>query len=328
MKIALGMGPEPNLISAFGTQCGVEHAVGFFSLQPKPDLAIDHEDQPFSRPSLAAKKAEYESKGYQLSVIESRPPREQIMLAQSGRDEEIEVVCEFIHNMGAAGIPVWCPAWMPVHFVIRTSEVTPTRGGAKVTSFDLEEFEKNAQPHGHGEITEEEQWDSLKYFLERVVPVAEEAGVRLAMHPDDPPLSPIQGVARIISSVDNYQKMVDLVPSPANGIGLCQGNFGLMTDDLPGVIRHFGEQDKINFVHFRDIQGTPEKFVEAFHDDGKHNMADCIRAYRDVGYEGVGRPDHFPRMTYEDFEDEYEIERLFAIGYMKGLIDAVYSEGD
>ena len=248
------------------------------------------------------------------------------MLALPGRDEEIEIACEFIRNMGAVGIPVWCPAWMPVHFVIRTSENTPTRGGAKVTAFDLEEFEKTAPPHDYGEITEEEQWANLKYFLERVVPVAEEAGVKLAMHPDDPPLSPIQGVARIISSIDNYQKMLDLVPSPANGIGLCQGNFGLMTDDLPGAIRHFGEQKRVHFVHFRDIRGTPEKFDEAFHDDGKHSMAECVRAYRDVGYEGVARPDHFPRMTYPGFEDEHEIERLFAIGYMKGLIEAAYSE--
>ena len=328
MNIALAIGPEPDAISAFGTQCGVEHAVAFPSLEPKPDLGLDHDDQPFSRKSLAAHKAAYESNGYQLSVIESRPPREKIMLALPGRDEEIAVVCEFIRNMGAVGIPVWCPAWMPVHFVIRTSFGIPTRGGAEVSGFDLQEFEKTAPPHEQGEISEEDQWDNLRYFLERVVPVAEEAGVKLAMHPDDPPLSPIQGVARIISSVDNYQKMLDLVPSPANGIGLCQGNFGLMTDDLPGVIRHFGEQGKIHFVHFRDIRGTPEKFDEAFHDDGQNDMAECVRAYRDVGYEGVARPDHFPRMTYADFEDEHEIERLFAIGYMKGLIDAVYSERD
>lgn len=328
MKIALGLGPEPDAKSAFGTMCGVEHAVGFFSLQPKPDVGIDHDDQPFSRPSLAAYKKAYEGNGYQLSVIESRPPREKIMLGQPGRDEEIEVVCEFIRNMGAVGIPVWCPAWMPVHFVIRTTEEATTRGGAKVTAFDLEEFEKTAAPHEHGEISEESQWDNLKYFLERVIPVAEEAGVKLGMHPDDPPLSPIQGVARIISSVDNYQKMLDLVPSPSNGIGLCQGNFGLMTDDLPSVIRHFGEQGKIHFVHFRDIRGTPEKFDEAFHDDGKHDMAECVRAYRDVGYEGVARPDHFPRMTYPGFEDEHEVERLFAIGYMKGLVEAVYSESN
>ena len=160
------------------------------------------------------------------------------------------------------------------------------------------------------------------------MPVAEEAQVRMAMHPDDPPLSPIRGVSRIMSSVENYQKLIDLVPSPMNGIALCQGNFALMTDDLPGVIRHFGGQQKIFFVHLRDVRGTAEKFEEAFHDDGQTDLAACMRAYRDVGYEGVGRPDHFPRMTYGDFEDEHEIERLFAIGYMKGLIDAVYSEAN
>ena len=178
--------------------------------------------------------------------------------------------------------------------MIRTSSEIPTRGGAKVTGFDLAEFNKTHPAGEHGEVTEEDQWDNLKYFLERVVPVAEEANVKLAMHPDDPPLSPIQGIARIISSVENYQKMVDLVPSPANGIGLCQGNFGLMTDDLPSVIRHFGEQQKIHFVHFRDIRGTPEKFDEAFHDDGKHDMAACVRAYRDTGVRGSRPPRPFP----------------------------------
>ncbi len=326
MKIALALGPEAGAVSTFGTQCGVEHAVGTFALDPLPGKPIEDEAQPFSRTSLARFKAQYERMGYQLSVIESRPPMEEIKLARPGRDEEIAVVCEFIRNMGAAGIPVWCPAWMPVHFVIRTSSTIPTRGGAMVTGFDLEEFNKTHPPGEHGEITEENQWDNLKYFLERVVPVAEEAGVKLAMHPDDPPLSPIQGVARIVSSVENYQRMVDLVPSPVNGIGLCQGNFGLMTDDLPSVIRHFGEQKKIHFVHFRDIRGTPEKFDEAFHDDGKHDMAACVRAYRDTGYEGVARPDHFPQLTWEDFADTHSMERLYAIGYMRGLIEAVFSE--
>jgi len=325
MKIALAFGPEPSAVAAFGTQCGVEHAVGTFSLDPV--AGAGPEAQPWSQPSLARAKAAYERLGYQLAVIESRPPMEQIKLAQSGRDAEIEVVCDMIRNMGAVGIPVWCPMWMPVHHVIRTSFDIPTRGDAMVSGFDIETFNSTAGPIEHGEVTEQDQWDNLRYFLERVVPVAEEAGVKLAMHPDDPPLSPIQGVARIISSIDNYQKMVDLVPSPAHGIGLCQGNFGLMTDDLPGAIRHFGEQGKIHFVHFRDIRGTPENFVEAFHDDGKHDMAACVRAYRDVGYEGVARPDHFPRLTHGDFADEHYMERLFAIGYMMGLIEAVHSEG-
>ena len=93
------------------------------------------------------------------------------------------------------------------------------------------------------------------------LPAAEQAGVKLAMHPDDPPLSPIRGLGRIMRSVDNYQRLLDIYPSPVNGIGLCQGNFTLMTDDLPAVIRHFGRQKKIFFVHFRDVRGTPDNFV-------------------------------------------------------------------
>jgi len=152
-----------------------------------------------------------------------------------------------------------------------------------------------------GIVTEEQLWDNLQYFLDRVVPVAEEAGVKLAMHPDDPPLSPIRGLGRIMRSVENYQRLLDMAPSPVNGIALCQGNFALMTDDLPGVIRHFGAQGKIFFVHLR---------------------------YRDIGYDGVCRPDHVPTMEGDrnDRPGYSSIGRLFAIGYLKGLREAVYAE--
>ncbi len=120
-------------------------------------------------------------------------------------------------------------------------------------------------------------WDNLQYFLEKIIPVAERAGVKLAMHPDDPPLSPIRGLGRIMRSVENFQRLIDLVPSPVNGITLCQGNFALMTDDLPGVIRQFGKQGKIFFVHLRDVRGTPEKFEETFHDDGQTDLLACLQ---------------------------------------------------
>ena len=113
-------------------------------------------------------------------------------------------------------------------------------------------------------VEEEQQWENLRYFLQWVVPVAEEADVKMTMHTDDPPLSSIRGVVRIMSSIDNYQRIVDLVPSPANGIGLCQGNFSLMTDELPAAIRQFGEQKKICFVHLRDVRGTPRSSPKHF----------------------------------------------------------------
>ena len=135
------------------------------------------------------------------------------------------------------------------------------------------------------------------------------------------------GVAVWKIPVENYQRLIDLVPSPMNGIGLCQGNFALMTDDLPSVIRHFGKQGKIHFVHFRDVRGTPEKFVETFHDDGQTDLLECLRAYRDIGYEGVLRPDHYPKMGDEGYKDELTLARFFAVGYIKGLREAVYGKG-
>jgi mannonate dehydratase len=148
------------------------------------------------------------------------------------------------------------------------------------------------------------------------------------MHPDDPPLSPLRGVARIMSSIDNYQRLLDLVPSPVNGIALCQGNFTLMTDDLPGAIRKFGKQGKIFFAHFRDVRGNVYHYEETFHDEGKTDMLECMRAYKDIGFEGVLRPDHVPTMEGDsnDNPSYSAIGRLFAIGYIKGLREAVYGK--
>lgn len=324
MKIALHMSPEGlGITSTLMKQCGLTHAVAGISLQPIPGAS--EEEQPWGYPALMGAKETYERNGFEMSVIESRPPMEKIKLGLPGRDEEIEVVCALLRNMGKAGIPVWCSMWMPILGVLRTSYVIPSRGGAQVSGYDHDQL-CNEPLTEYGLVAEENQWENLKYFLECVVPVAEAADVKMAMHPDDPPLSPIRGVARIMSSLENYQRMIDLVPSPANGIGLCQGNFSLMTDDLPAAIRHFGAQEKIFFVHLRDVRGTPEKFAETFHDDGQTDLAECLRAYRDIGYEGVCRPDHYPKMGDASSDDSHHMAQLFAVGYLKGLREAVYSE--
>ena len=151
--------------------------------------------------------------------------------------------------------------------------------------------------------------------------------MRLALHPDDPPISPVRGLGRIMRSVEAFERVVELVPSDVNGITMCQGNFALMTDDLPGLIREFGSRDKIHFVHFRDVRGTSEHFVETFHDQGPTDMLACLRAYADVGYEGVLRPDHVPTLHGEsnDRPGYAFLGRLHAVGYIEGLREAAYA---
>jgi mannonate dehydratase len=323
IKIAEMIAPTPSPIWRLAKQAGVDHAVG--GLPTAADLSGNEGICDYL--PLLRMKQRYESAGFSLDVIESRPPLNNAKRGLPEGEAEIDNTCKLIENMGRLGIPVWCYEWMTDFNWLRTNISTPSRGGSVVTSFD-NTLMKDAPPTDHGPISEEKLWETLEHFLKRVLPVAEKAGVKLAMHPDDPPLSPIRGVGRIMRSVENYQRLLDIVPSPMNGITLCQGNFTLMTDDLPKVIRHFGEQKKIFFVHFRDVQGTPEKFEETWHDAGKTDMLATMRAYRDIGFDGVLRPDHVP--TVEGDSNEHagysSFGRLYAIGYIRGLRQAVYAE--
>jgi mannonate dehydratase len=212
-------------------------------------------------------KQRFADAGLNLSVIESSPPMNLIKLGLPGRDEEIEQICEMLTNMGAAGIGVWCYNFMAVFGWLRTSTSTLTRGGALVTSYDHALMETGPLTE-FGTVSEERLWDNFASFLECVVPVAEQARVKLALHPDDPPISPIRGIARIFTSVDALKRGLELVPSEWNGMTFCQGTITTMGANIPEAIRFFGGQQKIHFVHFRDIRGTANRFVETFHDDG------------------------------------------------------------
>lgn len=318
LDIAEFIAPTPSPLWKLAKQAGIDLAVGglpFEDLKPGEGLC--------DYAPLKRMQDRYETGGFKLAVIEARPPLNLAKRGLPGRDAEIAVVCTLLENMGRLGIPVWCYEWMTDFNWVRTNMATPSRGGSVVTSFDLKEVPENLTDGPP--IDEEALWVNLEYFLRRVLPVAEKAGVKLSMHPDDPPLSPIRGIGRIMRSVANYQRLIDLVPSPMNTITLCQGNFTLMTDDLPAVIRKFSKN--ISFVHFRDVRGVPEKFEETWHDAGQTDMLACMKAYRDIGFDGVLRPDHVPTVEGDSNENAgySSFGRLYAIGYIRGLRQAVYA---
>jgi mannonate dehydratase len=320
IEIAEDLPSTPTPLWKLAQQAGVTHAVGRFFGPER--CAGEH---PWDYRPLLSMKQSYQDGGFSLDVIEDRPPMEKIKYGQPGRDEEIGFVCRLLENMGKLGVPVWCYEWMAGFNGVRTSTTTVSRGGSLVTSYD-HALAQQMPPPDSGPISEEALWENLGYFLERALPVAEQAGVMLSMHPDDPPISPLRQVGRIMRSVENYQRLLERYPSPMNTITLCQGNFSLMTPDLPGVIRRFGRARTISFVHFRDVRGKVEKFEETWHDDGQTDLLACMRAYKEIDYHGVLRPDHVPTVEGDsNLRAGYSsYGRLFAIGYIRGLRQAVY----
>jgi len=270
---------------------------------------------------LAAIHARAAGFGLRLSVIEGYLPLDKIILGQAGRDGQIEEISRLIVHMGRLGISVLCYNFMLADWT-RTDVNVVTRGGAITNAFDLSRMRDRMVPADR-RVTAEQLWDNLEYFLRRIVPVAETSGVKLAMHPDDPPLPELMGSAQIMHEPAAFGRLAQLVPSPANGMCFCQGTFAEMGVDIPATIRRLAPL--IHYVHFRDVRGTAEKFEERFHDDGQTDMAAAMRAYHEVGYHGVMRPDHVPRLEGEEGDGSgYSmLGRLFAVGYMRGLMHAV-----
>lgn len=260
--------------------------------------------------------------GLDVGVIEGCVPiSDATRLGRDGRDEEITRFKQYLRNLGKLGVPVVAYDWMAGKRWARTSTAIPIRGESLTTGYD-DDLMKNAPDQELAPVDAEELWQGLEHFLNEVVPVAEEAGVKLALHPDDPPIDTLRGVDRIVTSPENYDRVMETYDSEHNGITFCQGNFAAMGVDIPKTIRYFG--DRINFVHFRDVMGDNEHFVETWHDDGPTDMRACIEAYRKVSFEGLARPDHVPTMVGEENSNPgyMTLGRLYAVGYMKGLLEA------
>ena len=319
MKLALMLRPEDRDRWVLARQIGVNHAIVSLSRVLSKVAPEKYHD------TLMKIKATYEASGLSIAGVESHPvAAEKIKLGLPGRDEEIANYCAVIEALGKVGIPMCCYNFMAGIGWYRTKVEIPARGGALASEFD-NRIAKRQGLTRWGKISEEKIWDNLTYFLKRIIPVAEKAGVQMALHPDDPPLSPLRGIGRILTSGEAFRRVLQIVPSPVNGIAFCQANFKLMGEDIREQVREFGEQGKIFFVHLRDVLGTRERFRETFHDNGPTDMAEMLKLYQDVGFHGPIRPDHAPTLADESNERPgYAMQgKVFAIGYIKGLAQAL-----
>jgi len=305
----------PDRMWDFAAQMGVSSVVGRMPDGHMEETARDID-------ALAAMRKAYADRGFTLDVIEPAPPNQKLKRGVPGRDEELETMVALIRNMGKLGIGTLCYNWT-VHFNwVRNRFDIRERGGALTCGYRHADWPQD-EPSEIGDLSRETLWDGLSYMLKALVPVAEEAGVNLALHPSDPPVPEIRHIGRIGISVADFDRVLSLVSSPRNGITMCQGTFALMDDcpNIPAAIRHFGSA--IKFVHFRDVRGVKTDFHETFQDNGPTDMAECIRAYDEIGYDGPARVDHVPTLAGEptDTPGYALLGRLYAVGYLKGLLE-------
>jgi mannonate dehydratase len=267
--------------------------------------------------------------GLRVPVVESGPAIDRIVSGKDGWRAQTREWVRSIAHLGRLGVEVVCYNFMPQvlddAMVVRTDLAARTRGGALTTAYRARDLVGKEAPNSDVGVSFEQMQENLRRFLLAVIPTAEACGVRLAMHPDDPPFSPIWGYPRVMSSVQSFDWLLDLHSSPMNGITFCAGCFGELGVDVPALVRRFAE--RIHFVHLRNIRGAPKDFIETFPDDGDLSITEILRALQASDFDGYVRPDHAPRLACEPAGVEgYGFQgHLFTVGYLRGLLDAIQS---
>jgi len=291
--------------------------------------------------------AEVDAAGLRLAVVESIPVHEDIKLGRPTRDRLIDHYCESVRQVGAAGVPVVCYNFMPVFDWTRTDLALPLADGSTALAYDDAALARIDLSRGTGDlpgwatayssselaallaayrdVDGERLWEHLAYFLERVIPVAGEVGVKMAIHPDDPPW-PIFGLPRIMTDGDALVRLTRLVDSPSNGVTFCTGSLGAAPEnDLPAIVRRLG--GRVHFAHCRNVKVTGERtFQESPHPSryGSVDMLEVIRALHDVGFDGSMRPDHGRMIWGETGRPGYGLfDRALGATYLQGLWEAV-----
>jgi len=355
MKLGLGLYSHMLTLEnfRFARQAGATHIVahltdyfGGSSRLPTASSggwgASDNRNKLWTYEQLRDLRAAINAEGLELAALENFDPSHwyDVLLDGPRKKEQMENVKTMIRHIGKAGIPV-----MGYNFSIAGVwghvQGPYARGGAESVGFlgkdGPEEtpipngmvwnmvYDANAPEGTIGTVTHEQLWDRLTNFLEEVVPVAEEAGVRLAAHPDDPPMPTIRGTARLVYQPKYYQKLLDIKPSQSNGMEFCIGSLAEMTEgDIYDVIDHYSKQGKIGYIHFRNVRGKVPHYEEVFVDEGDVDMIRALRILKKNNYEGVLIPDHTPQMTCDA---PWHAGMAFALGYMKAVITMLNAEG-
>lgn len=297
---------------------------------------------------IEALKQAVESHGLTLSVIESVPVHEDIKIGLPTRDKYIDNYKKTIVNLGKCGIPVVCYNFMPIFDWTRTSldfqladrsttlifeedvaeKMDPVSGELSLPGWDASyEKEEISELFNHyKQVDHEKLWENLEYFIKEIIPVAEEANVKMAIHPDDPPFD-IFGLPRIITNKENLDRFINLYDSPYNGLTMCSGSLGsISTNDFPEMLRYFGQKNRVNFVHARNVKRSGQKsFQESAHlsELGSIDMYEVIRALKDFNYRGPIRPDHGRMIWGETGKPGYGLyDRALGATYLNGLWEA------
>jgi mannonate dehydratase len=258
--------------------------------------------------------------GLKLSALENVPTNfyDHIMLNGPRRDEQIENMIFTVRNMARAGIPIFGYNWMPSH-VWRTPPAQ-IRGGALATAYDHALGSKYPLTHGR-EYSEEEMWENLEYWIKIITPVAEEEGIRLGIHPCDPPVDKLGGIPQLLRSFESYKRLIEIYPSDSNAIEFCQGTFSEMKDDIYEMIDYFVSRKKILYVHFRNVSSKVPNFYEEFVNTGYVDMYKAMKIYHKHNFDGFFIDDHVPH-THGDTPWGHR-GRAFANGYIQAMIEAV-----
>ena len=286
--------------------------------------------------------------GLEFEVVESVPVHEDIKLGKPSRDRLIANYQQNIRNCAAVGVKVICYNFMPVFDWTRTDTAMELPDGSTTLSFDAKAVAKIDLAQGislpgwdasykpaelkallaeYKDVGEETLWSHLEYFLKAIIPVAIEANVKMAMHPDDPP-RPIFGLPRIVKNRDDLARLLAIVDSPANGLTLCSGSLGAdLCNDIEALVREFGGRGRIHFGHVRNVKVEPDgTFYESGHRscEGSLDLARIMKAYHDVGFDGYIRPDHGRMIWGETGKPGYGLyDRALGAVYINGLWEAI-----